>query len=57
LPGDSRFTPELQKQRQQLDDRQRTNDEQKKTIAQQQREIQALATRLAKLEALLAPQH
>ncbi len=34
---------------------QRANEEQKRTIARQQAEIQELAARLAKLEALLAP--
>ena len=45
---------EVQKQRQQIDEQKKTNDEQNSTIARQHEEIQDLAARVAKLEALLA---
>jgi len=46
---------EVQKQRQLLDDQWIANKEQQSTIARQQAEIQDLAARLAKLEALVSP--
>jgi archaellum component FlaC len=49
---------EVQKQRKALDEQQRANEEQRSTITQQQAQIQDLAERLAKLEALLnRPEH
>jgi len=46
---------EVQKQRQLIEEEQRANEQQQSTIARQQAEIQKLATRLGKLEALVAP--
>jgi len=46
----------LEEQQRATDEQRRANEEQKSTIARQQEEIQDLAARLAKLEALLAPQ-
>ena len=46
---------EVQKQRQLIEEQQRANEQQQSTIARQQAEIQKLATRLGKLEALVAP--
>jgi hypothetical protein len=46
---------EVQKQRQLIGEQQRANEEQRSTITRQQAEIQDLAARLAKLEALVAP--
>jgi hypothetical protein len=46
---------EVQKQRQLIDEHQRENEMQQRTIARQQAEIQDLAARLAKLEALVVP--
>jgi Chaperone of endosialidase len=45
---------EVQKQRQLVEEQQKTNDEQNSKIARQHEEIQDLAARVAKLEALLA---
>ena len=45
---------EVQKQRQQIEDEQKANEEQQNKIAQQQEQIQDLAARLVKLEASLA---
>jgi len=46
---------EVQKQRQLVDEQRKANEDQQSTIARQQAEIQDLAARLAKLEALVAP--
>jgi trimeric autotransporter adhesin len=46
---------EVQKQRQLIEEHQRANEAQQSTIALQQAEIQDLAARLAKLEALVVP--
>ncbi|MFI5058784.1 MAG: tail fiber domain-containing protein [Candidatus Acidiferrales bacterium] len=46
---------EIEKQRQLVENQRRANEEQQSTIARQQAEIQDLAARLAKLEALVAP--
>jgi septal ring factor EnvC (AmiA/AmiB activator) len=45
---------EVQKQRQLIEEQQKTNEEQNSTIARQQDEIQDLAARLGKLETVLA---
>jgi len=46
---------EVQKQQRLLEEQQRENEEQRITIARQRAEIQGLAARLARLEAVLAP--
>jgi trimeric autotransporter adhesin len=46
---------EVQKQRQLVDEQRKANEDQQSTIARQQAEIQDLAARLARLEALVAP--
>jgi hypothetical protein len=46
---------EVQKQRQLVDEQRKANEDQQSTIARQQAEIQDLAARLAKLEALVSP--
>ena len=45
---------EVQKQRQRIEEQQIANEQQNNTIAQQQAQIQDLATRMAKLETMLA---
>jgi Chaperone of endosialidase len=45
---------EVQKQRQLVEEQQKTNEEQSNTITRQQEQIQELAARMVKLEALLA---
>jgi hypothetical protein len=45
---------EIQKQRQRIEEQQIANEQQNNTIAQQQAQIQDLATRMAKLETMLA---
>ena len=45
---------EVQKQRQRIEDQQKTNEQQNNTIVRQQEQIQDLAARMAKLETLLA---
>ncbi len=48
---------EVQKQRQLVEEQQKTNTEQNNTIAKQQAEIQDLAARVVKLESLLVAKH